>query len=89
MGASIGYVGAERVDMRIDGDTVKWRNGREEYANCGIIGIAKDSDGEYSLSGGYDDGIPSGEPLTQAEREELAAYMINQWALFGQKEVVN
>ncbi len=76
--------------MRIDGDTVKFRNGREEFANLGIIGIDPDGD----ISGGYDEGFAGGDdsdgrdnPLTKEERIELAAYMMNQWAKFGAKEV--
>ncbi len=74
--------------MRIDGDIIKFRNGRETYANLGIIGLSDDK-GELITSGGYDDGFPDGdEPLTKSERQELAAYMIEQWARFGAKEVV-
>lgn len=76
--------------MRIDGDEVKFRTGRTEYANRGIVGISIDEDGEISLSGGYDDGFPRfDDPLIKEEREELAAYMIDQWAKFGTKEVGN
>ncbi len=74
--------------MRIDGDTIKFRNGREEYANCGIIGI----DSEGNISGGYDDGFATDVEtectLTEQERQELAAYMIEKWAKFGAKEVI-
>jgi hypothetical protein len=77
--------------MRIDGDVVKFRNGREEYANCGIIGIGDGAyDDELVTSGGYDNGLPvAGEPLLKVERQELAAYMIEKWAKFGAKEVIN
>jgi hypothetical protein len=71
--------------MRIDGDTVKFRNGKEEYAGNGIIGICPDG----HVSGGYDDafgGVDS-EELTKEERQELAGYMINQWTLFAEKEI--
>ncbi len=77
--------------MRIDGDTVKFRNGREEYANLGIIGI----DPEGNISGGYDDGFccdfhsdGRDNPLTKVEREELAEYMIIRWKLFAAQEVI-
>ncbi len=73
--------------MRIDGDTIKFRNGREAYANCGIIGLGEGVDKELITSGGYDEGFPDGDPLTESERKELAAYMIEQWAKFGVKEV--
>jgi hypothetical protein len=73
--------------MRIDGDTVKFRNGREEFANLGIIGI----DPGGNVSGGYDDGFTTDEhnkcDLTKEERQELAYYMIQQWTLFAEKEV--
>ncbi len=74
--------------MRIDGDDVKFRAGRTAYANLGIIGLSKDGD-TFITSGGYDAIFPDGEPLTKEERLELAAYMINQWALFGAQEVKN
>lgn len=73
--------------MRIDGDTIKFRNGREEYAACGIIGMSP----EGTLSGGYDDGFACdiGEcTLTKGERIELAEYMITQWRLFAEKEII-
>ena len=75
--------------MRIDGDTVKFRNGREEYANCGIIGMGEDAHGELITTGGYDDGLPSfsEEPLTKAERVELAEFMVIQWKIFAEKEI--
>ncbi len=73
--------------MRIDGDTVKFRNGREEYANCGAIGLGRNGS-NIVISGGYDDGFPNAEPLTMAERQELAEYMIIQWKLFGAKEII-
>jgi hypothetical protein len=71
--------------MRIDGDMVKFRSGREEYANLGIVGLSPDG----NASGGYNDafaGYADGE-LTKAERAELAAYMIQEWAAFAVKEV--
>ncbi len=74
--------------MRIDGDTIKFRNGREEYANCGIIGIGSDAYEGLETSGGYNEGFPDGDPLTEQERKELAAYMIEKWAKFGAKEVI-
>jgi hypothetical protein len=73
--------------MRIDGDDVKFRTGRTAYANCGLMGIGTDAYQEIIISHGYTGVFPDGEPLTKDEREELAAYMINQWALFGQKEI--
>jgi hypothetical protein len=75
--------------MRIDGDTVKFRSGREEYANCGIIGISPDG----NVSGGYDDGFGDFEGhedmpvLSRKERVELAEYMIIQWEKFAMKEI--
>lgn len=72
--------------MRIDGDIVKFRNSREEFANLGIIGISPDG----TLSGGYDDGFAVDFckcTLTKEERQELAEYMIRQWKLFAAKEV--
>lgn len=74
--------------MRISGDCVKWRNGREEYANCGIIGLGKDEQGQFVIVGGYSSSLPAKEEVLSAEeREELASYMIEQWVKFGTKEV--
>ncbi len=72
--------------MRIDGDTVKFRNGREEYANLGIVGIMKDGN-EFQATGGYEGAFAPGDVLTKEERVELAMYMIAQWTLFAEKEV--
>lgn len=65
------------------GEEMVWNNGRRSYANCGIIGI--DDKGEISY--GYDGGFPSGEPLSQEERVELADYMIEQWTKFKNPSV--
>jgi hypothetical protein len=74
--------------MRIDGDNVKWRSGREEYANQGIIGLGEDEQGQFVTVGGYSSCLPAKEDvLNKEEREELAAYMIEKWAKFGAKEV--
>lgn len=76
----------EVATMRIDGDDVKFRTKRVEYANLGIIGLSPDG----TLSGGYDDGFPAGDnPLTKAERVELAEHMIIKWKLFGAEEVID
>ncbi len=74
--------------MRIDGDMVKFRNGREEYANCGIVGLSPDG----NVSGGYNDAFgycnDNGDAgLSKEERQELAEYMIKQWKLFAEKEI--
>jgi hypothetical protein len=75
--------------MRVDGDAVRFRTGRVEYANCGIIGIAPDG----SVSGGYDDGFGAKDAfadmpcLSKKERVELAEYMICQWQKFAAKEI--
>ncbi len=71
--------------MRIDGDTVKFRTGREEYANCGIVGISSDG----NVSGGYDDGFGYGHdvPMSKKERVELAEHMILLWKKFAGKDV--
>ncbi len=72
--------------MRIDGDVVKFRSGRREYANLGIIGINSTGD----VSGGYDDGFGGDNDvaMSQKERVELAEHMINLWKLFAIKEAV-
>ncbi len=37
--------------MRIDGDDVKFRSGRVEYANCGVIGMSSvDNEAVKSVS---------------------------------------
>ena len=59
--------------------------GREEYANCGIIGI----DAEGEISEGYDGGIydtPDWEGKggwTPEEKLELAVHMIKRWSKYG------
>jgi hypothetical protein len=76
--------------MRIDGDNIKWRSGREEYANQGIIGLGKDDQGQFVTVGGYSSCLPAKEEeLSKEERVELAEHMIIQWKLFGAKEVKN
>ena len=72
--------------MRIDGDVVKWKNGREENANCGYIGISREG-GEITIAEGYDGGLPCGEPLTKVERVELSEHMILLWKLYAGQEV--
>lgn len=71
--------------MKIVKDTVIFSTGTERYANNGIIGLAPDME----VSEGYDGGFWSREeseyrenPLTPAERVELADFMIEQWKTF-------
>lgn len=57
-------------------------SGRDVYANRGIIGINPD----LETSEGYDGGLPWDEPLTKAERIELADYMIALWTRYREAE---
>lgn len=54
--------------------------GREFYANNNIIGICP----TLSISEGYDGRLWELEDITEAEREELADYMIQLWQRFKQ-----
>lgn len=74
--------------MKIEGGKVIFSTGRVESANAGIIGINP----ELDLHQGYDGSFASYaawgpedeeyKPLTKAEREELADYMIGLWTAF-------
>jgi hypothetical protein len=70
-------------------------SGRLLSANARFVGIREEADqrGGFSCSGGYDEsfypfgmdwGDPANEPKawTQAERDELADYMIDLWQRF-------
>lgn len=66
-----------------DGDGYVLSTGRLFRVNCGIIGLGSATD---TPTGGYDDGIEmdsngydTATDWTQAERDELADYMIALW----------
>lgn len=65
--------------------------GREEYANCGIIGLEYNKDherkDEFLLSYGYDGGFPIGygNELKPEEKIELAGYYIELWGKYMEK----
>lgn len=71
--------------MKIERDQVVMSTGRTFYANRGIIGLGPDLDVSY----GYDGSFPAwprswvGECMTEEERQELAAYMIEAWKAFA------
>jgi hypothetical protein len=71
--------------MRIDGDDLIFSNGRRVYANFGSIGIGDDLRVCYGGDGGIaawpGDDMPE-YVLTEAERLELADYMIALWTKF-------
>ena len=71
-----------------DSDIIILSNGREIYANGGIIGINE----SLEIYGGYDQGIiltdfghDLGPKVTwnKAERKELAEYVISLWQKFA------
>lgn len=69
-----------------DRDTYELSTGREIYANCGIIGLASDDDEPDTIYDGYDGSIyyhhqrlSGGNVLTDAERVEIAVFMIDLW----------
>jgi hypothetical protein len=71
--------------MKIVKDTVTFSTSTERYAHRGIIGLSP----EMTVTEGYDGRFWSREeaeyrddPLTPAERVELADYMIEQWKTF-------
>jgi hypothetical protein len=61
-------------------------SGREVYANRLIIGI----DPNLDVYEGYDGEIATSEtiPISSAERQELAEYMISRWEQFADKNGV-
>ena len=69
-----------RGTVRFDEDTDELilRSGRRIYANCGILGINPVG----QISGGYDEGL-NGEEFSEAERNEIASYMIGLWREWG------
>ena len=71
--------------MKIKGDDLIFSSGRKEYANCGLVGLSF-RQGEFTISGGYDDGIwPDtwrDDPMSKEDLRELADYMIDLWTEF-------
>jgi len=71
--------------MKIVKDTVTFSTGKERYANCGIIGLAPDGEVTQGSDGGFwarEEAEYRDDPLTPAERLELADYMIERWKMF-------
>lgn len=71
-------------------DWFRLSSGREFYANCHIIGLVKEHDGQFEVHEGYDGSIDlksyGDDPdWTPAECAELADYMIALWAEFKAK----
>lgn len=58
-------------------DELVLRSGRRVYANCGILGL--DPTGKAFT--GYDSHL--GEDFSEAERNEIASYMIALWCEWG------
>ena len=66
-------------------DSYRLTSGRKIYSNHGILGLAPDDD---MLFEGYDGtadpwGSPEHAPLTPAEKEEIAYFMIDRWRQWG------
>lgn len=66
--------------MEAKRDGFRLSTGKRISANCGILGLGFDYDGELTMFQGYDGGI--GESLTAGERVEVADYMIALWSRF-------
>lgn len=71
--------------MKYIGDRFTLSTGRQFYANCGILGMSEEI---MIISEGYDGRLydceeGGDEPLTPAERVEVAEYMINLWRKWG------
>ncbi len=66
--------------MKVDGDDLIFNTGRKVYANNGIVGINE----QLRISEGYDGGFEENR-LTEEERLELAAYMIDLWGKWRDK----
>jgi hypothetical protein len=84
---------------QIDRDTYRLSSGRTFYANCGIIGLSPEhvaDETRRDVAEGYDGNIRTGnnpedfyageQPWTDADRAELAIYMMGQWAQWGRVE---
>jgi hypothetical protein len=84
--------------IHVDRDHYRLSTGRVIYANGGIIGLAPEGNARDTrewrdgVSEGYDGGIMTGTdpddyddegPWTDAERAELAAYMVELWRQWG------
>ena len=71
-----------------DRDTYVLDSGREIYANCGIIGLTADADELDTIYDGYDGSIfhhrywGAGGDLTDAERREIAMFMVDLWCRY-------
>lgn len=67
------YLGEDRYSMN---------NGKEFYANCGIIGLSPKEchyENDWYIHEGYDGGIFESREFTKEERKEISDFMINQW----------
>jgi len=69
--------------MKIDNNAIRFSSGRQWYANRGIIGLAKESDGHWAVTEGYEGGLHD-DLLTPVEKIELGDYMIGLWQEFRQ-----
>jgi hypothetical protein len=87
------------VMKRIDSETYRLSSGREFYANDGLISIAREADGTFSIREGYDgdingmddagdwmDDVEIKQIWSADERKELADFMIAQWTDFKESQ---
>ena len=56
----------------------KLRSGKRVYANNGILGLGHSAIPD-EVSEGYDGEVGTRDDFTDAERREMAAYMIARW----------
>jgi hypothetical protein len=72
------------VKWHEDDNHYELESGRRIYASGGVLGLGPKIDSRvYS---GWDDVDLPGEPLTDAERNEIAAEMINRWMHWSRGE---
>lgn len=75
-------------DPRYSTSEYELSTGRKFYANNGLISIsytgeiAEGYDGDIRLEGSYYDGVNLSQAWTDAEKVELANYMIGLWEAF-------
>lgn len=60
-------------------------SGRELYAHNHIVGIAPDLETSQGYDGSFQPWDDGRHPLTKAEREEIADYMISLWQQWKNK----
>lgn len=71
--------------MKVEKEHFVFSTGRREYANNGLVSLGEDMETRQGYDGTFANDLPwdeDCEPLTQAEREELADYQIALWMAY-------